>query len=119
MVEHQTHRVLGHLCGARHEREIARLIRSLLDRNYVIRHFYTDDYSGFREVIPDKYLTQSKRYTTTIEQTNSDVRHWLARFRRRSKVVSQSPEMIAHSLTLLPQFQTNNNIQQLINCVSI
>jgi insertion element IS1 protein InsB len=92
-----------------------------LDKGFIIRHIYADDYTGFRQVIPEQMLTQrsDKANTFTIEQSNSDVRHWLARFRRRGKVVSKSAELVAHSLTLLAQFQTNHDIQNLINLVAI
>jgi len=99
------------------ERDIAKLLQQLHAQNYVVKHVFADDYAGFREVIPETYLTQSKRYTTAIEQSNSDVRHWLARFRRRGKVVSKSTEMVTQSLTLLAYFQANNNIENLIQHV--
>jgi IS1 family transposase len=113
--------VLGHLCGARHERDVANLLKSLLDRGFIIKHMYADDYTGFRQVIPEQMITQRsyKANTFTIDQSNSDVRHWLARFRRREKVVSKSAELMAHSLTLLTQFQTNHDIKNLINLVAI
>lgn len=108
-------------CGKRHEREVAKLLQDLYDRNFIVKHFYTDDYAGFKEVIPKKYLTQcsDKRNTYSIEQSNSDVRHWLARFRRRGKVVSKSGEMVQLSLKLLAIFRSNNDFNKLINLCQI
>jgi hypothetical protein len=42
----------------------------------------------------------SKHLTFPIEQDNSNIRHFLARFRRRTKVVSKTEEMVDLSLRL-------------------
>ena len=42
-----------------------------------------------------------KDLTFPIEQDNSNIRHYLARFRRRSKVTSRSEKMVDLSLRLL------------------
>ena len=41
-----------------------------------------------------------KDLTVPIEQDNSNIRHFLARFRRRTKVASKSTEMVDFSLRL-------------------
>jgi insertion element IS1 protein InsB len=53
--------------------------------------FLTDDWEGFHRLIPEDQLFTGKDLTFSIEQDNSDIRHFLARFRRRTKVVSKSP----------------------------
>jgi len=65
-----------------------------------VGHYYTDDYDVYREVIPSEKLTQSKKYTIGIEQNNSNVRHYLGRMTRRTKVVSKSVEMVHISLLI-------------------
>jgi insertion element IS1 protein InsB len=45
--------------------------------------------------------------TFTIEQDNSNIRHFLARFRRRTKVVSKSEEMVDLSLRLYHYLHDN------------
>ena len=54
----------------------------------------TDDWEGFQRVIPQEQLFTGKDLTFPIEQDNSDVRHHLARFRRRSKVTSRARHMV-------------------------
>jgi insertion element IS1 protein InsB len=44
---------------------------------------------------------ESKAETFTVEGYNSLIRHFLARFRRKSKCYSKSKNMIEKSLTLL------------------
>ena len=64
------------------------------------RTFITDDWEGFHRLIPEDQLFTGKDLTFPIEQDNSNVRHYLARFRRRTKVVSKCPIMVDLSLRL-------------------
>ena len=45
-------------------------------------------------VIPSAWLLQSKAETVVIERNSGRQRHWLARFKRKSIVVSKSAEMV-------------------------
>ncbi len=63
--------------------------------------FVTDDWEGFQRLIPQEQLFTGKDLTFPIEQDNSDVRHHLARFRRRSKVTSRARHMVDGALRLL------------------
>lgn len=82
---------------------------------YIVKRFYTDDFPGFREVIPCHLLVQSKRHTFNIEQNNSKTRHWLARFRRRTLVVSKSTYMIEISVQLLAIFRFSYHFSSFTN----
>ena len=64
------------------------------------RTFVTDDWDACHRLIPEKQLYTGKDLTFPIEQDNSNVRHYLARFRRRTKVVSKCPKMVDLSLRL-------------------
>ena len=71
--------------------------RRLLDKvGLTGRTFVADDWEGYHRVIP-------------IEQDNSNVRHYLARFRRRTKVVSKCRVMVDLSLRLLHHLQDPAN----------
>jgi insertion element IS1 protein InsB len=48
-----------------------------------------------------------KDLTFPIEQDNSNIRHFLARFRRRTKVVSKVAEMVDLSLRIYHHFHDN------------
>jgi insertion element IS1 protein InsB len=52
-------------------------------------------------MIPAEKLLQTKSETFTIESYNGQIRHFLARFRRKTKYYSKSVEMITLSLQLL------------------
>ena len=69
--------------------------------------FVTDDWEGYHRLIPDDQLFTGKDLTVPIEQDNSNIRHFLARFRRRTKVVSKVVEMVDLSLTIYHHFHDN------------
>ncbi len=60
----------------------------------------TDDWEGYHRCIPENQLFTGKDLTCAIEQDNSNIRHYLARFRRRTKVTSRSERMVDLSLRL-------------------
>ena len=60
--------------------------------------FVTDDWEGYHRLIPEKQLYTGKDLTFPIEQDNGNIRHYLARFHRRTKVVSKCPGMVAATL---------------------
>ena len=69
--------------------------------------FVTDDWEGYHRLIPDDQLFTGKDLTVSIEQDNSNIRHFLARFRRRTKVVSKVVEMVDLSLRIYHHFHDN------------
>ena len=71
--------------------------------------FLTDDWQGFHRLIPAGQLFTGKDLTFPIEQDNSNVRHYLARFHRRSKVTSRAPHMVDKSLRLLTHYLNPEN----------
>jgi len=84
--------------------------RRLLDKVGVNgKTFVTDDWEGYHRVIPQGQLFTGKDLTFPIEQDNSNVRHCLARFRRRTKVVSKCRTMVDLSLRLLHHLQDPAN----------
>ena len=70
--------------------------------------FVTDDRKGTYQVIPPEQFT-GKDLTFPIEQDSSRVRHCLARFHRRTKVVSRCRTMVDLSLRLLHHLQDPAN----------
>ena len=62
--------------------------------------FYTDAWDAFAEVLPPERHVIGKAHTFTIEQNNSNTRHHLGRFTRRTKVVSKSPLMVDLTIRL-------------------
>ena len=69
--------------------------------------FVADDWDGYHRLIPENQLFTGKDLTFPIEQDNGNIRHFLARFRRRTKVVSKSEEMVDLSLRLYHYLHDN------------
>ncbi|MGH7054357.1 MAG: IS1 family transposase [Stellaceae bacterium] len=82
--------------------------QNLLDKVGITgKTFLTDDWDGFHRLIPKDQLFTGKDLTFSIEQDNSDIRHFVARFRRRTKVVSKSALMVDRSLRLYHYLHDN------------
>jgi insertion element IS1 protein InsB len=62
--------------------------------------FYTDNWDAFAKVLPSDRHVIGKVHTVAIERDNSNTRHHLGRFTRRTKVVSQCEDMIHATLKL-------------------
>ena len=62
--------------------------------------FYTDDWDAFAKVLPPERHIIGKSGTIAIEQDNSNTRHHLGRFTRRTKVVSKSEHMVDLTLRI-------------------
>ena len=62
--------------------------------------FYTDAWDTFAKVLPPERHIIGKSGTIAIEQDNSNTRHYLGRFTRKTKVVSKKDEMVDMSIKL-------------------
>ena len=60
----------------------------------------TDYWKSYAEMIPENKLKQSKKETYTVESYNGLLRHYLARFRRKTKCYTKSLEMLEISVSL-------------------
>jgi insertion element IS1 protein InsB len=78
--------------------------------------FYTDDWNAFSQVLPSERHVIGKAHTTDIEHDNSNTRHHLGRFTRRTKVVSRKQHMVDltlriwHALSTTELFSTLQKI---------
>jgi insertion element IS1 protein InsB len=61
----------------------------------------TDYWRPYESFVPNQKHIQPKAQTFTVEGYNSLFRHFLARFRRKSKCYSKSIEMLVYSVKLL------------------
>jgi insertion element IS1 protein InsB len=60
----------------------------------------TDGWRAYRKIIPPNLLLQTKALTCTVESVNSQVRHYIARFHRKTKCYSKSTRMAELALYL-------------------
>jgi insertion element IS1 protein InsB len=81
------------------------------------REFVTDNYEAYHQLIPEYQLYTGKDLTYPIEQDNSNTRHYIGRFRRRSKITSRSVEMVNLSLLLLYHLQHGELLDTLVKSI--
>jgi len=72
--------------------------------------FFADGWRAYSDLIPPELLIQTKAETHLIESNNAPQRHWFARFRRKTCVVSRSFEMIELTTMLYAAFHVNRLI---------
>jgi insertion element IS1 protein InsB len=103
-------------CGGRDKATCERLIERLT--RWRTRLYCADDYAVYDVLLPVGQLHTGKEETHGIERDNARQRHWLARFRRRSIVVSKAKRMVDVSIALFARFAGNNKISDLISMLA-
>ena len=72
-----------------------------------MRLFCTDGYAPYEAALPVGRHYIGKDQTQHSESNNSRQRHWFARFRRRTCVVSRSVEMVDATMALFAFYHCN------------
>src|SRR3954463_2123913 len=103
-------------CGDRDKVTCERLIERL--KRWRTRLYCADDYTVYGVLLPVGQLHTGKEETHGIERDNARQRHWLARFRRRSIVVSKAKRMVDVSIALFARFAGNDRITDLISMLA-
>ena len=75
--------------------------------------FYTDNWDAFAEVLPPERHVIGKAHTIDIEHDNSNTRHHLGRFTRRTKVVSHLEHMVDITLRIWLAITTTSLFSQI------
>ena len=81
--------------------------------------FYTDDWGVFAKVLPKNRHVIGKAHTIDIEHDNSNTRHHLGRFTRRTKVVSRLKHMVDITLRIWHAVTTNAELFSLLQKTAI
>jgi insertion element IS1 protein InsB len=95
-------------------------LERLLERlkRWGVRLYCADGLQAYAELIPQGRLYVGKDETHGIERDHARQRHWLARFRRRSIVVSKTKRMVDVSIALFARFAGNNKVSDLISMLA-
>jgi insertion element IS1 protein InsB len=92
---------------------LGRLLERL--KRWGVRLYCADGREAYAEPIPEGRLYVGKEETHGIERDHARQRHWLARFRRRSIVVSKAVRMVDASIALFARFGGNDKIGELMS----
>src|SRR5215212_6196068 len=103
-------------CGGRDKATCERLLERL--KRWRTRLYCADDYAVYGVLLPVGQLYTGKDETHGVERDNARQRHWLARFRRRSIVVSKAKRMVDVSIALFARFAGNNRISELLSMLA-
>ncbi len=82
-------------------------------KKWPVKLYCADHWSVYPKVIAEDNLKQSKAETPAMERNNCRQRHRLARFKRKSIVVSRSLQMVELSIALFARFRVNGNVEEI------
>ena len=103
-------------CGGRDRATLERLLKRL--ERWRARLYCADGWEAYAALIPVGRLHAGKDQTHGIERDHARQRHRLARFRRRSIVVSRSVRMVDASIALFARFGGNDKLQDLLSMLA-
>ena len=103
--------------GGRDRAACERLLKRLKQR-WNPRLYCADGWEAYADLIPQGQLYVGKEETHGIERDHARQRHWLARFRRRSIVVSKAKRMVEASIALFARFGGNDKIGELTSMLA-
>ena len=96
-VDRATKRLVGFQIGTRESKHLQKLTNKI---SHIDTKFYASDYwHAYNLIDPTKHLL-GKAHTYTVERMNRLLRHYLARFARKTYCYSKSLQMIKFSLLL-------------------
>lgn len=97
-VDSQKNKMIAWVLGQRDEKTFKRLYGKV--KHLKKCTFYTDGWEAFAKVLPKRRHIIGKSHTHIVESNNSDTRHHLGRFTRKTKIVSKSENAVDFSLKL-------------------
>ncbi|MDP9196009.1 MAG: IS1 family transposase [Pseudomonadota bacterium] len=98
----RTGRLLAFAMGSRGAKTAQALWRQITKSGVKLFAAFTNRWKICRKVIPENLLCQSRKLTPAAETQNTRIRHYLARFHRKTLCCSKSPAMVELSLWLFP-----------------
>jgi insertion element IS1 protein InsB len=111
-----TGRIIDWELGGRDKATCERLLERL--ERWGVRLYCADGWAAYAELIPQGRLFVGKEETHGIERDHSRQRHWLARFRRRTCVVSRAERMVEASIALFARFADQRGINELLSMLA-
>ena len=100
-VNRTTKKLVGFFVGDRSSTSFEKLCKNI--SNIDARFYATDKFSAY-DVIPSHKHLIGKSHTYTVERMNRLLRHYLARFARKTYCCSRSLSMISFSVSLFSFF---------------
>jgi insertion element IS1 protein InsB len=109
-IDRSTGKTIAWVLGRRNTATFRRLYSKLKHLKDCL--FYTDAWDAFAKVLPKNRHFISKKETVAIERDNSNTRHNLGRFTRRTKVVSKCEDMVDITIRLWYHLRTTKTFER-------
>ncbi|WP_206215237.1 IS1 family transposase [Desulfovibrio sp. ZJ200] len=106
-----TGQLIDRECGGRDQATLHRLMERL--KKWKVWFYCTDKWKVYPLEIAENDLLQGKSGTVRIERNNCRQRHWFARFRRKSVVVSRSLHRVDLTMALFARFHLNGTLDDI------
>lgn len=100
-VNRLTRRIVAFATGSRGVKTLKKLWQQIA--HLPCAYYATDTWRAYPKLLPAQQHLITKKETYTVEAKNAQVRHYLARFHRRTKCYSKSIDSLENSLTLIIQ----------------
>lgn len=97
-VNRKTRRIIDFEIGSRESNTGIKLWKRI--SRIKCKKYYTDYWRPYKQFLPERKHIQSKAETYTVEGLNNVLRHYIARFKRKTHCYSKSLEMIENTLLL-------------------
>ena len=107
-VERKTKQLVGFFVGDRSSNSFEKLCENI---SHIDAKFYATDKYSVYDVIPKSKHLVGKAHTYTVERMNRLLRHYLARFVRKTFCWSKSLYMISSSVLLFSQRSSISSIR--------
>ena len=108
-----TDRIIDGELGGRDRATLERLLERL--KRWGVRLDCADGWEAYAALIPRGQLYVGEGETHGVERDHARQRHWLARFRRRSIVVSEAVRMVEASIALFARFGGDRGAGELLS----
>ena len=82
-------------------------------RRWTVWFYCTDEWPVYPMEIAEGDLLQGKSGIIALERNNCRQRHWFARFKRKSLVVSKSLQMVDLTMALFARFHVNGQREEI------
>ena len=97
-------------CGGRDSGSLLRMFNRLQQWN--VKVYFADHWEAYAKLVPSGLLVQAKVETHGVERDDFRQRHWFARFRRKSCVVSRSHQVVDLTVVLYAKFWVNETFNE-------
>ncbi len=84
-----------------------------IESKYTPQVYFTDDWPAYRKAVPEGKHITGKDKTFRIEQHNSDTRHYCARLKRKSKVITHKEQRLKNAVLAVEYLMKQGGLEEM------